>query len=272
MLGNMCEEMFCLMNLELDGEISQLEQKKLDDHRKFCPHCAQLWEELCQMQSAVQNLDDFDEIAVPEGFVGRVLDQIQQETATPKIVPFRKKLIRYGSLAACAALCVGLYQSGIFQTGIDSMSTGTSDSAAPMAVMTTTTTTTTSSSTSAPEMALESAVEDRAVAEIYEETTAESASVSTTTATTADTSAGLTLPEQVAQLLGVEETAWIMILPDELPDPFLEGMGDLVVMEHFAYVIVEQEYWDDVRVELNFGVSIEAVEDGVPCVVIIMPE
>lgn len=260
-----CTEIFYLINLELDGEISAHEQRTLDDHRATCPHCAALSEELRQMQIAMQTMEN---LSPSEGFKDRVVEKIQQETATPKVIPFRRKVMQYGGLAACAALCFGLFQLD-FNSGITESASTSSSSAAPMSMSSSISTTTAEMESAST---AESAIEDRAVAEIFEEETLEVYSTTTTTTATEDTAGGLTLPEQVAELLGVETVACIMILPDEWPDTLPQGVEELVEREYFSYAVVEPDYWDDVRIQFNFGVSSEVPEEGVPCIVIIMGE
>lgn len=253
-----CQEMFYLMNLELDGEISAQEQLQLNAHRATCPQCAALSEELRQMQIAVQSLD---EIEVPEGFSDRVIERIQQETApAPKVVLFRKKLVRYGSLAACGLLCVGLYQSGIFQIASD---TSSSSSSLPSAMYMS------ASTTTAMETEMERAPMDMPVAEIAQEESMEE-SVNTTTATTVDARGGLTLPEQVMAELGVDEISAIMIYDYEMPETLPEGIEVVVTLEHFSYAIVAPEHWNQVRQQFNYGISEEPLEEDTPCVLILM--
>lgn len=246
-----CETIFYLINLELDGEITAEEQCQLDDHRATCPHCAALSEQLHQMQEAIRNLD---ELAPPEGFKDRVLEQIRQEKPS-NVVPFRRHALRYGSLAACALLCVGLLQSGLFLGG------STESSSQPEAAMVTTTTA--SAPTSASSGTMEASLEDNEGA-IPAETESDTA---TTITTEMDGRAAQTMDEQVAELLEVPQVAWIVIDTEALPDPLLQGVGEIVVTETFAYALVEPERWAEVRQAFGFGEG-EPLEDGMPCVLI----
>ncbi len=110
----MCDAMFILLNLELDGELTSDEQKQLNEHRATCPTCQARTFELRQMSAAVRDLD----ATLPEGFHDRVLDQISQEQkSAKKVIPFATYVRRYGGVAACALLCVGLVQMGLHQKG-----------------------------------------------------------------------------------------------------------------------------------------------------------
>lgn len=248
-----CESIFYLINLELDGEITAEEQRQLDDHRATCPHCAALSEELHQMQEAIRNLD---ELEPPEGFKDRVLEKIRQEKPS-NVVPFRRHVRRYGSLAACALLCVGLLQLGLFLG-----ENAESDSRPEMAVMTTTATTTASASPSDVSGPMETALEDDQTAIIAQAETA------TTMTTEMDGRVVQTMDEQVAELLGEPQIAWIIIATDELTDSLPEGVGDMVVTETFAYALVEPERWTEVRQAFGFGEG-EPMEEGIPCVLIV---
>lgn len=251
---NQYEEMFFLINLEIDGEISPEEQEILNHHRTSCPSCAALSEELYALSQAVQAADEID---IPDGFQQRVLAKIQ-ETQTPKILIF-PTIRKYGALAACAALCVGLFQSGLLSemlSGADtSTAVATTAASSPMVMST------------ALEETETAVVNDRAV-EVIPEATTESASINTVTEATSD-SHGLTLPEQVAELLNVDHVTWLIISADEMPDPLPEGITEMVYCKNYSYALVAPESWEEIRLLLNFGPSLEPLEEGIPCVIIL---
>lgn len=247
----MCEEIYFLMNLALDGEISADEQRQLDQHRATCPHCQALWEELCQMQTAMGQLED---LAPSDGFKDRVLAQIASEKATAKVVPLRRQWKAVAGLAACALLCVTLFPS---------LNMGSDTSSADLAMMSVYDTAVTTTSTSA---VAETYVLDGERAVESMDTTASTATTNAETTTTESTS----YPEQVAQMLEVEEIHWIIIQREELDYALASGveMEELVTTETFSYAVMTGENWQTVRTLVGFATTQDG-EDGIPFVVIV---
>lgn len=101
-----------LMSQSLDGELTAEAQHSLMQHLETCPDCRNLYRQLCEIHSTFSS---WEEQEVPEGFTRSVMEQIRQLDApsgeTDKIIPFRKTPRRkaLGCIAACAALCLGLW-------------------------------------------------------------------------------------------------------------------------------------------------------------------
>lgn len=263
--SQICDEMFFIMNLVLDGENNPQQQRQLDDHCATCPHCTALYEELCQMQIAMGNLE---EMAPSEGFKDRVLAQIATEKHH-KAVPLRRQWRGVAGLAACLALSFGLMQSGLLPS-ID-FSLSATDSAAPeTAMMTSDTTSSTAQSSHTADETMDEprglALEDEAVAELEEETTI-------TTGVTAMTGDILTPQEQVAQDLAVDDLRWITIETSDLGETFPDGVPALedwtVLDSGYRYCVVEEESWQEMRALLGFGLG-ESVGDGQQVFVVIL--
>lgn len=266
--SQICDEMFFIMNLVLDDENTPQQQRQLDDHCATCPHCAALYEELCQMQIAMGNLE---EMAPSEGFKDRVLAEIAAETAQPtkKVLVMSRQWRGVAGLAACLVLCFGLMQSGLLPSVDFSLSA--TDSAAPETAMVTsdTTSSTAQSSHTAGETLDEPrgmALEDEAVAELEEETTL-------TTGFAAMTVDTLTPQEQVALDLEVEAVRWITIETSDLDETFPDGVPALeewtALDSGYRYCVVDEESWQEMRVLLGFGIS-ESVGDGLQVFVVIL--
>lgn len=101
-----------LMSQSLDGELTAELQRSLMKHLEICPDCRQLYQQLCEIHSAFSSWEDQE---VPEGFAQSIMEQIRQLDAPSgeknKIIPFRRRPLfkSLGSIAACAALCLGLW-------------------------------------------------------------------------------------------------------------------------------------------------------------------
>lgn len=94
-----CEEALELISLELDGLLDR--EDKLQEHLARCASCRQLREDLGAIHQALPAL----EAEPPEDLVQRVLGEL-------KPVPPRKRFGLRGlaGVAACAVLCIGLWQ------------------------------------------------------------------------------------------------------------------------------------------------------------------
>ncbi len=107
-----------LMSLVIDGQSSEEEDKQLLHH---VLHCSQCRSELAQLWEMHQTFSNWEEQEIPAGIAQRVMERIRTEEAAAvvpstapkrlqtnaKILPFWKPLI---SVAACAAVCVGLWR------------------------------------------------------------------------------------------------------------------------------------------------------------------
>lgn len=123
-----CEEYELLLSAWLDGELTEPENQDLQAHLARCPRCQALAEELRLTHEAFACLDD---LAAPPDFAQGVMARIRaqeepviEQEEKPKVISlFRRPQVRaLAGLAACALVCIGLYQGGVWQTG-----TGTAD-------------------------------------------------------------------------------------------------------------------------------------------------
>jgi len=106
-----CERCTQLLSARLDGELTAREAQELEAHLARCPQCRELAEELEAIHAAFPRLE---EIPAPEGFAQGVMERVREQ-AGPKVIPlFRRPQLRaLAGLAACAALCLGLYRAGL---------------------------------------------------------------------------------------------------------------------------------------------------------------
>ncbi len=248
-----CEDIFFLINLALDGEISPEERQQLDDHCDRCPHCAQLYLELQQMQIAMGSLE---EIAPSDGFKDRVLTQIAAESTNHKVVSFPRQWKGIATVAACALLCFGVVQGDVLPGFGASMSTADS-AAAPESVLYTTTAgggDMGESNQMAPRDLADSEMMDSAAADIPEESVELDQ-----TQTEADSAASFTLSEQVAQDLGVDTIRWIMIDTSHIPQSFPEGVAEVdnwtALPSGARYCVLEEELWQQTREIMGYDRS-----------------
>lgn len=110
-----CDRYIEWISAQLDGELTADQERELERHLALCPSCRELRSQLAAAHAAFAQLD---EVEAPEGFARGVMDRIQaQERQKANVVPlFKRPQIRaLASVAACAVLCVGLYQNGLFQ-------------------------------------------------------------------------------------------------------------------------------------------------------------
>lgn len=116
-----CEEYELLLAVRLDGELTSEEEARLEAHLARCPACRALAEEL---EGAHDALARMEELPAPPDFAQGVMARLRagEESApareeTPKVIPlFRRPQVRaLVSLAACAAVCMGVYQAGLFR-------------------------------------------------------------------------------------------------------------------------------------------------------------
>lgn len=108
---NRCQPFLNLISRSLDEALTQDECQQLHLHQQFCPACRAIAEDMALLHESMQSLDD---VIVPEALLTGVMDQIQAETAQ-KAAAQRKKLkkpalMQMFGLAACAVLCVGVFQ------------------------------------------------------------------------------------------------------------------------------------------------------------------
>ena len=102
-----CDDMWELLNLELDDQLTEEEAAQLNTHRSICSQCSTLTHELRTMNNAFSEIGEED---VPVGFSDSVMDKILEQKKTKKVIPLRRPMMQYGSLVAAVGLCFGLYQ------------------------------------------------------------------------------------------------------------------------------------------------------------------
>ncbi|MCF2661710.1 anti-sigma factor family protein [Pseudoflavonifractor phocaeensis] len=108
-----CERYTPLLSARLDGELTPEEERELEAHLAVCPACRALGSRLAAIHSAFPELE---KVAAPEGFARGVMDRVRaSESAKPKVIPlFRRPQFKaLAGMAACLALCLGVYQAGL---------------------------------------------------------------------------------------------------------------------------------------------------------------
>ena len=106
-----CQRYYELISARLDGELSQEEERELENHLALCPGCRALAEQLSGLH---EDFSALEEARAPEVFVLGVMDRIRGEEQKKKVIPlFRRPQFKaVAGLAACLALCAGLYGAG----------------------------------------------------------------------------------------------------------------------------------------------------------------
>lgn len=104
-----CEFYLELMSQSLDGALTQESQQALHEHLNQCADCRFLFQ---QLQDVHSELSSWEEQQVPEGFALGVMDRIRALEKPTKIIPLwkRPQFKALGSIAACALLCLGIWQ------------------------------------------------------------------------------------------------------------------------------------------------------------------
>ena len=99
----------------VDGQLSDEEERELEEHLDQCPTCRAIEERLAALHDSFQGLED---IPAPEGFTQGVMDRVRAEQSRPKVVPLfkRPQFKALAGLAACAA-CVSACTAGACGTG-----------------------------------------------------------------------------------------------------------------------------------------------------------
>ena len=105
-----CRHYYELISQRLDGELSPDEERELESHLSTCPSCRALAEQLSGLH---EDFSALEEVPVPEGFAQSVMARIRAEEQKKVIPLFRRPQFKaMAGLAACLALCVGLYGAG----------------------------------------------------------------------------------------------------------------------------------------------------------------
>ncbi len=114
-----CEEYRSMISCAVDGELSEEEKRALEAHLSDCEDCRAYREALGALTEELQALPE-----PPAELKNRVMDSVKAELRRKKL----RRLTRYGSLAACLALALGL---GLFRFG----GRDAKSAAAPMTMM-----------------------------------------------------------------------------------------------------------------------------------------
>lgn len=100
-----CDRYMELLSAQLDGALTESEERELEAHLSSCPACRAVRKQLAALQPAFAELED---IPAPEGFTQGVMDRVRGAGKTAPL--FRRPRFKVlAGLAACAALAVGLY-------------------------------------------------------------------------------------------------------------------------------------------------------------------
>ena len=81
-----CRDAFCLMNMFIDGEISENEKIELLEHIEKCENCKKEFEEL---QETVKELRETPLEELPKNYHNELMQKIENEI-NPKVIPMRK--------------------------------------------------------------------------------------------------------------------------------------------------------------------------------------
>ena len=106
-----CERCLEQLSARLDGELPAGEAAELEAHLAQCSSCRALAQQLEQLHGDFPALE---ELEAPAGFAQGVMDRVRTEKPAGRLIPlFRRPQFKaLAGLAACAALCIGLYAAG----------------------------------------------------------------------------------------------------------------------------------------------------------------
>ncbi len=96
-----CAEIQELLSVYIDEACTHSEALDVEDHLNTCPECMK---EYVWLKKIVEELNDLDEIDVPEGFHEELMQKIQGEASTKKRFP--RFSYRYSIIAASLCLTV----------------------------------------------------------------------------------------------------------------------------------------------------------------------
>lgn len=129
-----CLDYMELMNAVLDGEAAPAQEAELTAHLAVCPACAALYEDLKALREGAGALV----VPAPEGFAGKVMEQVRAEAPNLRVLP-KKKRQPWRSVAAMAAVCaivlLGATSLNYLDFGRSGSTTAAAPEAAPAAVM-----------------------------------------------------------------------------------------------------------------------------------------
>lgn len=98
-----CEDFELLINLSLDGMLSDEEQRELRAHLQSCAACRETYRQLCGLKTTLAELEE----PVPAELHARIMEAVNAESA-PKVrkFPLRRVIRAAAAVAACAAIGV----------------------------------------------------------------------------------------------------------------------------------------------------------------------
>lgn len=114
-MGMACGPFLEMISARLDGVLSEQEQAQLEEHLAQCPSCRSVARELEGLRAAMSGLE---EVPVPPELEERVMNAVHAERRGSRTWNRRRMVRSLAGLAACAVLCVGIYQSGLLQSGL----------------------------------------------------------------------------------------------------------------------------------------------------------
>ncbi len=108
---NHCERFMDLLSQSLDGPLPLEDHQALQQHLEQCPECRLLSQQFLEIREEFHSWEDQE---VPEGFTAVVMDRIRAAEEKPKVIPIWKhrQFKTFGSIAACALICMGLWRTG----------------------------------------------------------------------------------------------------------------------------------------------------------------
>lgn len=129
-----CLDYMELMNAVLDGEAAPAQEAELTAHLAVCPACAALYEDLKALREGAGALV----VPAPEGFAGKVMEQVRAEAPNLRVLP-KKKRQPWRSVAAMAAVCaialLGATSLNYLDFGRGGSTAASAPEAAPAAAM-----------------------------------------------------------------------------------------------------------------------------------------
>lgn len=102
-----CNGILDQISAHLDGELSPEEEVELAEHLERCPQCRQLARELEQVHAL---LSGAALVRAPEQLHRRLVESVERDAASAPRRSRRALVRRVAGLAACAAVCLGVWR------------------------------------------------------------------------------------------------------------------------------------------------------------------
>lgn len=103
-----------LLSLKLDGELTDEQERELEEHLESCPDCRETYELLTGVRQAL----DF-EVEPPESLASGVMDAVRADISAKKALRHRRISIAAGIFAAAAVLAVAIIPGTVRQKDMD---------------------------------------------------------------------------------------------------------------------------------------------------------